>query len=213
VSCNVDNTVFNGHITFYDLGSAIVACHYPTSTLPQFYGAMNTADYNAAAVCGACAEVTNSQNGQKLTVLIADECPAATNQQWCFAGSHHIDMIHAAYNAIGANNNPAVTWRYVPCTVTGNIKYYIDPGSNANYLAVTIMNHRYRIAKVEVMKGGAFQSMARATYNAFILSSGAGAGPFTFRVTDIYNHVLQDSNIPLQLGGIINGSGQEALCN
>jgi expansin (peptidoglycan-binding protein) len=211
--CVPDATVYNGHITHYDLNGATVACHYPTSTLPMYFAAMNEFDYNTAAVCGACVEVTNTQNGRKLNVLIADECPFAGNEMWCFNGSHHIDMITAAYNAIGANNNPAVTWRYIACPTTNNIQYYIDPGANQFYLAVTIMNHRYPIAKVEVMNGGSFQTMTRQSYNVWLLSSGAGPGPFTFRVTDIYNHVLTDSNIPLNLGQIINGQGQFPLCN
>src|SRR5262249_18921211 len=89
--CTMNNMTYNGHITHYDLGGATVACHYPTNTLPQYYAAMNEFDYNAAAVCGACVEVTNG--GNKLTVLIADECPYKGNEQWCFQGSHHIDMI------------------------------------------------------------------------------------------------------------------------
>ena len=216
VNCTTDNTVFNGHITFYSLvtsGTNIdVACHFPTNMLPANYGAMNTADYNAAAVCGACVEITNSQNGSKLTIPIVDECPAATNMQWCFNGSHHIDLSTSAYGALGANNNPAITWRYVPCTPTGAIQYFIDPGSNQFYLAVTILNTRYRVAKVEVMNGGSFQAMTRQTYNAWVLSSGAGSGPFTFRVTDIYNHVLQDTAVPFTANKPLNGAAQFAAC-
>jgi expansin (peptidoglycan-binding protein) len=219
-TCTPDTTVYSGHITHYDLVAGnTVACHYPTATLPTYYAAMNEFDYLAAAVCGACVEVTNTQNNAKLTVLIADECPYAGNEQWCFNGSHHIDMITAAYNAIGANNNPAITWRYVACPVmtpptpTPNIRYYIDPGANQYYLAVTIMNHRYRIAKVEVLVGGTFQTMTLQSYNVWLLSSGAGPGPFTFRVTDIYGHVLTDTNVPLNLGQIFDGAAQFPPCN
>ncbi|HEY3592224.1 MAG TPA: MXAN_6577-like cysteine-rich protein [Polyangiaceae bacterium] len=216
VNCTVDNTTFNGHITFYSLitsGTNIdVACHFPTNGLPQQYGAMNTEDYNNAAVCGACVEVTNSQNGSKITIPIVDECPAATNAMWCFNGSHHIDLSPPAYQALGANNNPAITWHYVPCTPTGGIQYFIDPGSNQFYLAVTILNTRYRVAKVEVLSGGTFQTMTRMRYNAWVLATGAGSGPFTFRVTDIYNHVLQDAAVPFTPSKALNGAAQFAVC-
>jgi expansin (peptidoglycan-binding protein) len=218
VNCTTDNTVFNGHITFYSLvtgGTNIdVACHFPTNGLPQNYGAMNTADYLASATCGACVEVTNTQNNSKITIPIVDECPAATNMQWCFNGSHHIDLSPSAYGALGANNNPAITWRYVPCTPSGagNLQYFIDPGSNQFYLAVTILNTRYRVAKVEVMSGGSFQPMVRQTYNAWVLASGAGNGPFTFRVTDIYNHIVQDAAVPFTKGSPLPGGGQFATC-
>jgi expansin (peptidoglycan-binding protein) len=215
--CVPDATVYNGHITHYDLNGATVACHYPTSSLPMYFGAMNEFDYNAAAVCGACVQVTNTQNNAQLTVLIADECPYMGNEQWCFNGSHHIDMITAAYNALGANNNPAITWHYVDCPPTSapDIQYYFDPSASQYYLAVTIMNHRYSIAKVEVMTGGAFQTLNRETYNVWDLpgKTGAGPGPFTFRVTDIYNHVLTDTNIALSPGQIVSGQAQFPLCN
>src|SRR5690606_33187305 len=62
----------NGSVTYYyfDQGSAEVNCSYaitgrnPDSVAHiatgngQYFGAMNTADYNNAATCGACVEVT-----------------------------------------------------------------------------------------------------------------------------------------------------------
>jgi len=210
-SCGT-NPTYDGHITYYTLTST-VACHYPTSTLPQYYGAMNEFDYATAAACGACVEITNQQNNAKLTVAIVDECPYAGNEQWCYSGSHHIDLNPAAYQALGADNNPAISWRYVACPVMGNVRYYVDAGSNQYYLAVTPMNHRYRLEKVEVWKNNAYVALARADYNVWILSSGAGPGPFRFRVTDIYGHAVEDTNVPLSLGQIIDGAAQLPPCN
>jgi expansin (peptidoglycan-binding protein) len=174
---------------------------------------MNTADYLAGAVCGACVEVTNSQNGRKLTVLIADECPEASNQQWCYSGSHHIDMIKPAYDAIGANNNPQVTWRYVPCTPQGAIQYYFDKAAKQGYLAVSPMSHRYKITKMEVLnRSGAFEELKRSYYNMWETTSQLGAGPYTFRVTDQHGHVIQDAGIALSPGQVVNGTGQFTQC-
>jgi expansin (peptidoglycan-binding protein) len=221
VMCTADNTVFSGHITTYSLvhqaNGVSVACHYPDSALPQQYGAMNEFDYLSAAACGACVEVTNTQNNSKITIPIVDECPLRGNEQWCFQGSHHIDLSGAAYSALGASNNPAITWRYVPCTSADPIKYFFDPASKDVYLAVTIMNTRYRVAKVEVMNNGSFVAMTRSASDMWQIGAsqpfgGAGAGPFTFRVTDIYNHVLQDTNIALRAGQSVAGAAQFASC-
>src|SRR6187402_2676788 len=47
----------------------------------EFFGAMNTADYNTAAACGACVEVTRQDTGQHVVVTIVDQCPIATNSK------------------------------------------------------------------------------------------------------------------------------------
>jgi len=212
-TCNPDTMQRSGHITHYTLATSMVACHYPTSTLPQYYGAMNEYDWNNSAVCGACVEITNSQNQQKVTVQITDECPYKGNEQWCFQGSHHIDLNPAAAGAVGAsNNNPAVTWKFVPCTsTTGNLKYYFDKGSQQYYLAVTPMNARNVVAKMEVKVNGAYTELSHTNYNTYELKSGAGTGALTFRLTDIYNHVITDTAM-LSADKIVDGTKQFAAC-
>ena len=214
-TCTPDSNVYSGHITYYTLATSMVACHFPTSSLPQYYAAMNEYDYRNAAVCGACVEITNSQNQSKLTVQVVDECPFVGNQQWCYNGSHHVDLNTAAYNALGANNNPQVTWRYVPCNPTvnsGNIQYYWDSGTQQYYYAVSIMNPRHELAKVEIMKNGSYVAMTRQRYNVWTDGGGAGTGPFTFRLTDKYGHQIIDANIPMNANQIVPGHVQFPAC-
>jgi expansin (peptidoglycan-binding protein) len=207
--CNPDTEVRNGHVTHYSLATSMVACHYPTSTLPQYYGAMNEYDWNDSAVCGACVEITNG--GKKLVVEITDECPFKGNEQWCKPGSHHIDLNPAANSALGADSNPAVTWKYVACTVTGNIKYYFDKAVQQYYLAVTPMNTRNVVAKMEVQVKGTWTALTHTTYNTYELSSGAGTGDLNFRVTDIYNHVITDT-VTMAADKVVDGTKQFAAC-
>jgi expansin len=211
-NCTQDTQTRNGRITYYSLATPMVACHYPTSSLPQHYGAMNEFDWNNAGVCGACVEITNG--GSKLVVQIVDQCPYVGNEQWCKEGSHHIDLNPAAYQALGANNNPAVTWKYVPCNVSNNLKYYFDEASQKYYLAVTPMNHKNPMAKMEVKKpDGKWAAMERSTYNMFVLDGGTGTeeNTFTFRLTDIYNHVVTDT-VTMSAGQTVNGNVQFAAC-
>ena len=211
-TCNPDTEVRNGHITHYSLATSMVACHYPTNKLPNYYGAMNQYDWNESAVCGACVEVTNTTNNKKLVVTITDECPdVAPNTQWCFKGSHHIDLNNAANGAIGGDSNPAVTWKYVPCETMGNMTYYFDQASQQYYLAVTPMNHQNPIAKMEVKKAGAYTALTRTTYNMYELKDGAGTGTLTFRVTDIYNHVVVDT-VTMTPGQAVDGGVQFPKC-
>jgi len=207
--CNPDTQQRSGHITHYSLATSMVACHWPTNSLPQYYGAMNEYDWNMAGVCGACVEITNG--GTKLTVQIVDECPYQGNEQWCFQGSHHIDLNNAANGAINGNSNPAVTWKYVSCTPMGNVKYYFDSASQQYYLAVSPMNYRNLLAKVEVKKGGTYSALTRSNSNMFELKDGAGTGALTFRLTDIYNHVITDS-VMMNPGQTVEGTKQFAAC-
>lgn len=210
--CNPDTTQRSGHITHYSLATSMVACHYPTSTLPQNYGAMNEYDWNNSAVCGACVEITNTTNQQKLVVEITDECPYKGNEQWCFQGSHHIDLSVPAANALGAgNSNPAITWKYVPCTTTGNINFYFDKAVQQYYLAVTPLNTKNVMAKMEVQVKGVWTALTHTAYNTYELSSGAGTGDLTFRLTDIYNHVVVDT-VTMQADKVVNGNKQFAAC-
>jgi len=207
--CNPDTQTRNGHVTHYTLATSMVACHYPTSSLPQYYGAMNEYDWNTSGVCGACVEITNG--GSKLVVQIVDECPYQGNEQWCFQGSHHIDLNDAANGALNAGSNPAVTWKYVSCNPSGNIKFYFDSASQQYYLAVTPMNFKNPVSKVEVKKDSAFTTLSHTNYNTYTLDSGAGTGMLTFRLTDIYNHVVTDT-VTMTPGQIVNGNVQFAAC-
>jgi len=210
-TCNPDTMQRSGHITTYQLATSMVACHYPTSTLPQYYGAMNEEDWKNSSVCGACVEITNSQNQKKLTVQITDECPYKGNEMWCGPGTHHIDLNGNAYSALGANNNPAITWKYVPCQTTGNLKYYFDVGSQQYYLAVTPMNATNLVSKMEVIVDGAYVPLSMTNYHTFELKTGAGTGMLKFRLTDIYNHVVVDT-ATLSAGQVVQGNKQFAAC-
>ena len=208
--CKPDTEVRNGHVTHYSLATSMVACHYPTSTLPQYYGAMNEYDWNNSGVCGSCVEITNG--GKKLVVQITDECPYKGNEQWCKPGSHHIDLNNAANDALGAGSNPAVTWKYVPCTPTGNIKYYFDKGTKQYYLAVTPMNARNVVNKMEVQVMGKWNNMPHSAYNTYEFSgTDYGTGPLNFRTTDIYNHVIIETVTPAA-DKVVDGTKQFAAC-
>jgi expansin (peptidoglycan-binding protein) len=208
--CNPDTMQRSGHVTHYSLATPMVACHYQTSELPGNYGAMNEYDWNAAAVCGACVEITNG--GSKVVVEIVDQCPYKGNEQWCFQGSHHIDLNPSAAGALGASNsNPAVTWKFVSCTPPAKIKYYIDSASKTDYLAVSPMDIKNPVAKMEVKKGTAFAAMARNNSNMFEGTGGPFSGSVTVRLTDIYNHVITDT-IMMTPGKTVDGTAQFPAC-
>ena len=85
------------------------------------------------------------------------------------------------------------------------ISYKFKEGSSKYWCGVQVRNHRYPVAKLEYKNAkGEFITLHRERYNYFI-SSEMGQGPFTFRVTDIYGHVIIDENIPLTLEHEVKG--------
>jgi expansin (peptidoglycan-binding protein) len=73
------------------------------------------------------------------------------------------------------------------------------------------MNYKNPVAKVEVLTGGAYAALTRSNSNMFELKSGAGTGQLSFRLTDIYNHVVTDS-VTMTPGQTVNGNVQFAAC-
>ena len=57
---------------------------------------------------------------------------------------------------------------------------------------------------------GKFIELPRRHYN-FFESNEMGAGPFTFRITDIYGDVVVDRDIPLMADEIVPGKAQFPL--
>ena len=54
--------------------------------------------------------------------------------------------------------------------------------------------------------------MNRESYNYFVEPSGMGQGPYTFRVTDVYGNVLEDSGIAHVEAGEVPGAAQFPAC-
>ncbi|HQY91391.1 hypothetical protein [Caldilinea sp.] len=59
---------------------------------------------------------------------------------------------------------------------------------------------------------GAWVNVPRTEYNYFVQTNpGMGPGPYTFRVTDLYGNVLEDSSVPHREGGAVDGASQFPL--
>jgi len=224
----------NGSVTFYTFGSASaqVNCGFQvTGAGPdsvawvatgngEYFGAMNTADYDSAAVCGACVELTRDGT-RKVDITIVDQCPTPTNPK-CTAG--HIDLSEQAFLQIGTasegylgTGNGAsvgvISWKYIPCPVTKDVSFQIKPGSTQYYAPILVEGHRYEITSVEVKLSGTWMPATRQSYNYWIVGGGAlGPGPFDIRAIDINGSVVE-ATIPLEAGVDQTTSEQFPLCH
>jgi expansin (peptidoglycan-binding protein) len=201
-------------VTFYDLGGTAVNCSFDVvSQKPdviahvpfgggQFFGAMNTTDYDSAGVCGACVEVTRKDSGKSVSLVIVDQCPSDSNPV-CKSG--HIDMSRAAFLQIGTEaegylgttNGGAtgqISWKYVACPAMENISFRLKEPSNQYWNQILVAGHRYPITRLEAFVGGSWQEGVRQSYNYWQVGDGnLGAPPYQVRVTDASGSVIEAS--------------------
>lgn len=194
------NPVHEGIATFYSATGA-GACSFDPSPQDLMVAAMNAEEYDNSNVCGSYILVHGPKGS--VTVRIVDLCPE------CLAG--HLDLSLEAFTLIAepVQGRVDITWQLVSPELAGPIAYNFKEGSNQWWTAVQVRNHRNPIAKFEYFDGSAWVTVPRVSYNFFVQSEpGMGVGPYSFRVTDSYGHVLEDHNIPFVEDGTVNGANQ-----
>jgi expansin (peptidoglycan-binding protein) len=197
-SCSDAPADASGEATYYD-ADGTGNCSFDASPDDLLVAAMNAPDYNNAAWCGACLEVTGPTGS--VVVRVVDQCPG------CAHGD--LDLSAEAFamiSPLSAGRVP-ITWHEVACDVSGPIAYHFKDGANAYWTAIQIRNHRYPIASVEAKVGDAWQAISRVDYNYFVEADGLGAGPYALRVTDTRGHVVEDAAV--ELGDDVTRSGAE----
>jgi expansin len=200
-----DQTIHQGVATYYDFADGSGVCGYPPETGNHMVVALDAPELAATAMCGACIQIWGPSG--EVTVLVVNGCPE------CEVG--HLDLSPEAYQLIasGYQGVPPITWQYVPCDVQGPIRYAYFAGSTNSWAWVQIRNHRQPIAKFEARAGdGSYVQLERADWGYF-KALNLPAGDQTYRVTDIYGHVLEDTGIAVLDEGEVSGQGQFPPCN
>lgn len=186
---SIDN-VHTGYATFYDRVSG-GAANLDYLEESYYTAAMNNADY-MNGLAGAFIEVTD-KDGDKLRVVITDRLPEGAKGD--------IDLSRAAFQKIEplVTGKMKITWKIVPFPVDEPVSYVFKPTSTRYWAEVQVRNGRYPIKKLEYYdkSAGKYVELPRQEYNYFTAASGMGEGPYTFRVTDFYGHVLVDTNIAI----------------
>ena len=183
--------VFSGDATYYELAGNPVNCGFPTADLPPYYAALNGPQYGAADYCGACILAEGPAGSVEL--LLVDQCPE------CAHGD--IDLSPAAFEQIAAleQGRVDVSWRVVPCSdAPATLGYRFKDGSSQWWTAVQVVGHRTPIVGFEYQDAdGEWVAVERLDYNYFVEPDGMGEGPLSFRVTDAWGRVVEDTGVPL----------------
>lgn len=192
--------VHTGEGTYYDRESGGAAnIDYMENT--YYTAAMNNEDY-MNGLAGAYIEITD-KDGDKINVVITDRLPEGKKGD--------IDLTTKTFQQIEplVTGRMKISWKIVPLPTTEPIQYVFKPTSSQYWAEVQVRNHRYPIKKLEYFDTAknAYVELPRQEYNYFTAASGMGAGPFTFRVTDFYGHVLIDTGISMNTTGTpVNGA-------
>jgi len=170
-------------------------CSYPSPPSDGLYVALPPADYASAAACGGYLEVTGPHGSVR--VKVTDQCPD------CAAG--HIDLSETAFAALAPLSAGLISVSYSSLAdplLPGPVSVEVKQGSSRYWLALLADNTGNPLAAVQVRTSSGWLSLARASYDYWIASSGAGAGPFTVRLTDIEGHQVTVSGITLSPGTV-----------
>lgn len=184
------SNVHSGEGTYYNKAS-IGAANLDYMETLYYTVAMNDADYRNG-LAGAYIEITD-KDGDKVNAVVTDRLPSGKKGD--------VDMTRNTFAAIEPleTGRMKITWKIIPLPTAEPISYVFKTGSSQYWAEVQVRNARYPIAKLEYRDPatGQYIELPRQLHNYFRASTGMGAGPFEFRVTDFYGHVLTDRNIAL----------------
>lgn len=190
--------------TYYDNGYTNTCCNLDDIAPGYDVAAINEYDYNNGLMAGAYLEVTGPKG--TVNVLVTDLMPYVGNESNCTVGALDLNENTFAKIADRVDGKVQISWKVIAFPTTGPLQYKFKDTSSQWWCEVQVRNQRYPVAKCEIKNSdGTYTELPRKEYNYFAAANGLGTGPYTFRVTDIYGQVVEDTGIALTPGGIVNG--------
>ncbi|MFJ5986549.1 expansin EXLX1 family cellulose-binding protein [Lentzea sp. NPDC092896] len=177
-----------GVATFYDSDGG-GACSYDPGPDP-LTAAMNVADYENSAACGAFVLV--QAGGKSITVRITNLCPAP-----CRPGQLDLSAQAFAMLAPPVKGEIPITWTLVSPETPKTIAIRYKSGSSQYWCGIQVLDHRNPVARLEVQAGGQWRQLKRAEYNYFLAEDGVGCGG-AIAVTDVHGERLVVNALPVR---------------
>ena len=208
--CSVPPLV-NATLTSPGAVSFVTACGYSGSALPRIHASVDSHTFAASAACGMCIQVQTAAATVEAMVVDLGGAPVAVNPTSLAVSRSGMDLLVPDGSTYVTQD---VRWKVTACTLRNpGMSFTFQAGSNANYAAVLVQNHRYALAKVEYKTGTTYKALLRMPYNFWVAPQGMGSGSFTLRMTDQFGQTVEQSGIPLVPGQIFNGDSQFPLCS
>ncbi len=184
----------SGVATHYVLTPGDGNCSYPGLPNGGLFVALSPSEYAGSAACGSYVQVTGPDGS--VTAEVVDQCPP------CQAG--HVNLSEQAFQRIAplaAGEVPVSYHTIVDPPLPGPLSVLVKTGSNPYYLALLPIGAGNPLASVQVSSPAhGWQPLTRTSYGYWLAASGAGAGPFTVRLTDSAGHQATLTGITLSPG-------------
>ncbi|KAH6893383.1 RlpA-like double-psi beta-barrel-protein domain-containing protein-containing protein [Thelonectria olida] len=188
---DLSTEVVTGTSTFYGGNLNGGNCGFSTYTLPSgIYGtAFSGSNWNAAANCGSCIQVTGP-TGKTIKAMIVDQCPE------CDKG--HLDLFQNAFTAVGGTDGLVKTsFKWVTCDITSPLILRNKEGTSQWWFSMQVINHNEPIKSLQVSTDGGktWKATTRRDYNFFENSSGFGTSTVDVKVTSSTGKTITVKNV------------------
>lgn len=184
-----------GKATHYGPASTGGNCSFPSVPADRYTVAAGPSLYAGGAACGGYLRISGPRG--TIVAKIDNKCPEC--------GPGHLDLsdeAFAALGSLGAGIIP-VTYRLVTNPpVAGGLRFVVKGGSSPYWLGLLVDNSGNRLRSVQVAVGGGWRWLGRTDFGYWLAPSGAGAGPFTVRVTDVAGHTAVAKGVRLAPGQV-----------
>ncbi|MFC4532315.1 expansin EXLX1 family cellulose-binding protein [Sphaerisporangium dianthi] len=170
-------------------------CSLTGAVQGDLVAAVSPAEYAGSAACGAYLDVTGPRG--IVRVQVVDECRS------CAAGE--LDLSRPAFARIAAPGHGVVPVDYHRVRnpeVARPVAFRLKRGSSADWLAIQAVDHGNPLRRLQILRGGLWRDLSRASDNYWVAGDGAGAGPYSVRITDVYGQRLVATGIHLSPGGL-----------
>ncbi|WP_327140147.1 expansin EXLX1 family cellulose-binding protein [Nocardia sp. NBC_01327] len=171
-----------------------VACSLPDLPLDGYYVGVPTSEYADSSPCGTYVNIDGPLGSVRAQIV--DRCPGCA--------PHQYDLSRAAFEAI-ANSTDGVAQIKISQVVDPDpapeLFYRVQQGSSADWIGMLFSGGGNSLRAVDLHSdaGGDWKPLHRG-YDNYWTISGAGPGPFTARVTDVYGHTVEVPGITVTPG-------------
>lgn len=189
----------SGEAVYYD-ANARGACSLTFGKNASVLSAPNVV-YNKIEACGQCLEVTGP--GGTAVIQVVDRCNTCADDL--------LVINKPAFDKIAgtaSSGREKISWKQVPCDVSGNLELRIKKSSSAYWTAIQIRNHRLPIRAVSFKQGDKWVAMTRSNDNYFVAEKGVGAGGFTLRIEANDGQFVEETLDKWKDGETYQGKGQ-----
>ncbi|WP_317752935.1 expansin EXLX1 family cellulose-binding protein [Nocardia seriolae] len=182
-----------GEARFYAFNQG-VACSLPDLPPDGYYVGVPTGRYEGSAPCGSYIDIDGPLGSVRAEIV--DRCPGCGPDQY--------DLSRSAFEAIANSTDgvaPIRLSRVRDPNPAPERVYRIQQSSSPSWVGILFSGSGNPIAQVSLRadSGGDYLPLRRG-YDNYWTISGAGAGPFTAEITEIYGHAAFVSGVTVDPG-------------